>query len=212
MPHHHHTSSSSSLFFSGLKLDNKSGEKPRQHNRLTDSSYLMYANVIGALLTNQSLCWSSRPSLLFFVKQGKRSNKSGRFQLRYTVIICVFLLFCPHVKRKKQQNLQLRTWRTFNSTFSPFPFLFSSPTFPLKTLTLCNDSLSRYGTHQQSSYLFSLSYSSEPVSWTAASHVTVANDFYVNIFIRIVFKELLVMQRDFRIFFSIKDPFMMGKN
>lgn len=58
------------------------------------------------------------------------------------------------------------------------------------------------GTHLQSSYLFPLS---SPVSWTEASHITVANDFYVNIFIRLFKTQLLVMQRDF-FFFLLKIP------
>lgn len=138
-----------------------------------------------------------------FVKQGNGATAVDCFSrgTRCIFVLC-FYDFCPHVKRKKQQNFQLRTWRIFNSSSSTHPFLFSSPTFQLKTLTLCNDSLSRYGTHLQSSYLFPLS---SPVSWTEASHITVANDFYVNIFIRLFKNQLLVMQRDF-IFFLLKIP------
>lgn len=103
------------------------------------------------------------------------------------------------MSREKTTEL---TTEDFNS--SSLPFLSSFPTFQLKTLTLCNDvCLGMVHVNSPVIYspsLLSSSSSSRPVSWTAASHITVADDFYVNIFIRFFFKELLVMQRDFRKF------------
>lgn len=100
-------------------------------------------------------------------------------------VLC-FYYFVPTSREKKQQNFQPRTRRTLNSSSSSPPFLSSFPTFQLKTLTLCNDfCLGMVRINSPVIYFPSLSSSSsssQPLSWTAASQITVANDFYVKFF------------------------------